>query len=220
MQILIMLAFLVAWLIVLWMGSLALEATGLDRPRARFQALSALTGTGFTTSQAELIVEHTKRRRIVTYLIFLGNTAVLGFIVLLVLYIISGIEAPSLAVIALAMAIVIVIALVFWLGLIDKISNGLLKIGRKSGRGLHHVVEDVIQVSQERVIARIKVLGLKEKENVSIAEAGLDIAGFAILLIEHDQKIVHNPDPDYRLDPNDIIIGYGKMVSINAITSK
>ena len=35
-----------------WLGSAALEASGMDRKKARFQALSALTGTGFTTGEA------------------------------------------------------------------------------------------------------------------------------------------------------------------------
>ena len=85
MQVLVALLFLVVWLLILWIGSMALEATGLDRSKSRFQALSALTGTGFTTSQAEMIVEHPKRRRITTYLIFIGNTGIAAFLILLVL---------------------------------------------------------------------------------------------------------------------------------------
>ena len=51
MQILIMLFFLLVWLFILWIGAIALESTGLERSRARFQALSALSGTGFTTGK-------------------------------------------------------------------------------------------------------------------------------------------------------------------------
>jgi len=70
MQFLVIFFFLAIWLLILWAGSVSLEATGMERDRARFQALSALTGTGFTTQEAESIVNHPKRRRIATCLIF------------------------------------------------------------------------------------------------------------------------------------------------------
>ena len=73
MQVIVFLVFLGVWLLILWVGSIALEATGMQRAKARFQALSALTCTGFTTTEAESIVEHPKRRKIAAYLIFIGN---------------------------------------------------------------------------------------------------------------------------------------------------
>lgn len=39
--------------------------TGLDINIARFQALSAFTGTSFTTKEAEDVVDHPQRRRII-----------------------------------------------------------------------------------------------------------------------------------------------------------
>ena len=219
MQILVMLAFLVAWLLVLWIGSLALEATGLDRSRARFQALSALTGTGFTTSQAELIVEHVKRRRIVTYLIFLGNTAILGFIVILVLYIISGIEAPSYAILAVTIGVIVIIALAFWFGLIDRISNIFLKIGKRTPDNHHYRIDKVLQITGEFAVASIKLSTQIKGENISIAEAGMDLEGITVLLVQRESLIVPNPDKDFRLSPDDTIIGYGKIdaIDLNAI---
>ncbi|MEL7419682.1 MAG: potassium transporter TrkA, partial [Cyanobacteria bacterium J06555_3] len=51
----------------------ALTLTGLSRTSARFQARSAFTGTGFATSESEAIVKHPLRRRIIMWLMFLGN---------------------------------------------------------------------------------------------------------------------------------------------------
>ena len=58
MQITGVFIFLFVWLIILWAGAIALEATGMERSKAFFQALSALSNTGFTTRQAEDIVEY------------------------------------------------------------------------------------------------------------------------------------------------------------------
>lgn len=62
-------------------AAIALMMTGLDEKKARFQALSAFTGTGFTTREAESIVNHPLRRRIVSWLMILGNAGVVTVII-------------------------------------------------------------------------------------------------------------------------------------------
>lgn len=66
-------------------GSLAFEATGLSREAARFQARSAFTGVGFTTSEAESITSQPARRRIASILMLLGNAGIVSIIASLVL---------------------------------------------------------------------------------------------------------------------------------------
>lgn len=46
-------------------ATVILVATGMSRAVARFQARSALTGAGFTTSESEAMVNHPVRRRVV-----------------------------------------------------------------------------------------------------------------------------------------------------------
>ena len=46
------------------LGTAALTLTGVSHELARLQAVSAFTGVGFTTTESELIVEHSVRRRI------------------------------------------------------------------------------------------------------------------------------------------------------------
>jgi hypothetical protein len=58
------------------LATMALMFTGLSRESARFQARSALTGVGFTTSEAEQVVQHPVRRRIIMLLMMLGNAGV------------------------------------------------------------------------------------------------------------------------------------------------
>jgi hypothetical protein len=65
-------------------GAFALQLTGIEPDVARFQALSAFSGTGFTTREAERVVGHRERRRIVTILIVLGNAGMVTVIATLV----------------------------------------------------------------------------------------------------------------------------------------
>lgn len=62
-------------------GAIALMMTGMDQRKAGFQALSAFSGTGFTTKEAELVVNHPQRRRIATWLMILGNAGIVTVIV-------------------------------------------------------------------------------------------------------------------------------------------
>jgi Trk-type K+ transport system membrane component len=65
-------------------GSVALRLTGMDEHRANFQAISAVTGTGFTTRESELVVADPVRRKIVSFLMIFGNVAIVMLISLLV----------------------------------------------------------------------------------------------------------------------------------------
>lgn len=60
-------------LLVVRIGAHALVMTGLSLDTASFQAVSAFFGVGFTTREAELVVNHPVRRRIIRDLIVIGN---------------------------------------------------------------------------------------------------------------------------------------------------
>lgn len=60
-------------MLVIGIGSIAFEMTGLSEEVAHFQSLSAFSGTGFTTGEAESVVKKTARRRIAALLIRLGS---------------------------------------------------------------------------------------------------------------------------------------------------
>jgi len=62
-------------------GAIALMMTGMSFDKDKFQALSAFTGTGFTTREAERVVSNARRRRIVSLLMILGNAGIVTVIV-------------------------------------------------------------------------------------------------------------------------------------------
>jgi len=64
--------FLVPTLLVIFVSFLIVKAaavalmmSGMDSKRALFQALSAFSGTGFTTKEAEFVMNHPTRRRVI-----------------------------------------------------------------------------------------------------------------------------------------------------------
>ncbi len=59
-------------------AGVALRMTGVPRHIARFQAVSALTGSGFTTSEAESLMHHPTRRRILMILMVTGHLGIVS----------------------------------------------------------------------------------------------------------------------------------------------
>lgn len=72
-------------LLITRVATMALTLTGLSREVARFQARSALSGVGFTTSEAESVVTHPVRRRIVLLLMLAGSAGIVTVMATLLL---------------------------------------------------------------------------------------------------------------------------------------
>lgn len=85
LAIITVLAALFISLLITRIATIALSVTGLSKESARFQARSAFTGVGFTTSEAEKVVNHPVRRRIVLALMLLGNAGLVTILASLLL---------------------------------------------------------------------------------------------------------------------------------------
>ena len=83
----LILTFIVVYVIVIQIYSVLFRITGLTKEKARFQAISLLTNSGFTTSESEVIVSDRLRRRIATSAMISGY----AFSVIIVSLIINAI---------------------------------------------------------------------------------------------------------------------------------
>ena len=80
MNLFLFIIILVVSFIVVRIGAIAFQLTGLEWSLAEFQALSCFTGTGFTTRESELIVGNPQRRRIASVLIVFGHAGLVTMI--------------------------------------------------------------------------------------------------------------------------------------------
>ncbi len=128
-----LLAAAVLAMVVIRTGAIALEMTGLSRDAARFQALSAFFGAGFTTGESELVVNHPVRRRVIRDLIIVGNIGILTLITATILtFVGEGAEG------GLKKGVIIVFVLLLlgllsrsrlWMAFIDRTITAALKQG-------------------------------------------------------------------------------------------
>lgn len=77
-------------LLITRVATVILTATGMSKSTARFQARSAFTGAGFTTSESEGVLQHPLRRRVIMTLMLLGNAGIVAAASTLILGFKSG----------------------------------------------------------------------------------------------------------------------------------
>jgi amino acid transporter len=218
MQIVFILVGIVVWLSVFWIGSIALEATGMQRTKARFQVLSAITGTGFTTGEAEAIVNHPRRRKIATWLIFIGNTGVMGFIIVLIIFARAGIRTPSLLQIGTVIAVILAILLFIKLGVLDGLTSIILRLAHKKRPSSFLMMEEILHQAGGYSVTRLAI-GQKDVPGaLTTRDTGLTERGIAILAIERGDTTLTFPKDDDMLATGDYLLCYGKTTELAAIT--
>ena len=82
-------------LLIVRFATVGLTLTGISRDLAKFQALSAFTGAGFTTKESEEVVSHPVRRRIVMHLMLLGHGGIVLAVTSVMLSFLSTANAPA-----------------------------------------------------------------------------------------------------------------------------
>lgn len=208
--------FFVAWLFVFWVGSLALEASGMQRRKARFQALSAMTGTGYTTREAESVVNYPRRRTIVLWLMLLGNTGIIAFLVLLMQTIRSGLIAPSPLHIGIVVGFFLALILSVRFGIVDKLGNAIIGIAGKTGKRRREttmVAEEIVHQVGRYAIVRLTV-GEEGIGGIKLRDTGLLKPGTMILAIERESMALPFPDADQLVLTGDQLLCYGEVEQI------
>jgi small-conductance mechanosensitive channel len=202
-----------ASVIVVKVGTVALRMTGLDAKRARFQALSAFTGTGFTTRDSELVVRDDRRRRIIMTLMVLGNA---GFVTVLATLIGSFVLVERAVQIPIhIVAIVICIYLIYRLGRRRRLMRKWSEwIERKLARwtSLQEIpIEEAFHLAEGHGVASIRVRPDSEVIGHSLAEKALAGKGVVVLAIEREGGTIASPKADEVIQRGDRLICYGRI---------
>ena len=196
--------------VIVRIAGVIMRLTGLPESIARFQALSALTGTGFTTGESEMIVNYPIRRHVLMALMIIGH---LGLVTLASTFIIALTNAHTDGNSLFLQAMIIFFAIVFVLiltlfkpldtlmcGYAEKILRKTTKLGAENSR-------PVLQLSdgysiEEYTIDTDGKFDLNANSN--------DVEGLTYLGIRRapDYKFVPYLE-DIKLKNTDIIICFG-----------
>lgn len=202
-------------------AGVALQLTGLSKASARFQATSALTGVGFTTSEAEMVVNHPVRRRIVTLLMITGNTGIATAIVSLMLAFVS-VESDVLwtRILMLLIGVFLFYAAATsqwfdrWL---EKKIRALLKATTRLNVNDY---ENLMQLKGGYNIAEYKVLDGDWMIDRSLGSLNLRREGLLVLGLFHADGFEGAPNADSVIQSGDTAIVYGSTESIDRLMAR
>lgn len=198
--------------IVIRVGATVLEHTGLSRDAARFQALSAFFGAGFTTGESELVVNHPVRRRVIRDLIVVGNIGIISLLTSGVATATRGDDGASPAArIAVIAGGLIVIYLLSRSALFTRfIDYTIERTLRGAGVVTAMDYEKVLRTHAGYGVAEIVIEKTSPVVGKTLAEsrprdAGVTVLGIARASGAYDAA----PESDTRINEGDTILVYG-----------
>ena len=210
-------------------GAIAFELTGMPWEQAKFQALSCFTLTGFTTREALQVTRHPQRKKIAAMMMILGYAGSISLIATFVNFLRPIFEAhqkyyhipftalwmPDFLFQTGKLAILVIMLLLIckffsksrlW----ENLSNSIREQIRKANLIKNVTFEDMAIGDKGFGIMRIAVNDKDEFSGKTIAESGFKkTTGAQILTIERKTKVIPNPEPDEMLLTGDVIYCFG-----------
>ncbi|MDQ3274442.1 MAG: potassium transporter TrkA [Actinomycetota bacterium] len=210
-------------LLITRVATVALTMTGMSLDHARFQARSAFTGTGFTTSEAEAVVTHPARRRIVMSLMLVSGAGAISVLGALILSF-AGVDTTA---VGLTRAAVIVAALVMllWLARNRHVDRALRRVIERALRRFTVLdVRDYAALLHLRGQWRVAQLPVAEDDWISSRPLGqlrLPDEGVAVLGVERAEGVwIGAPSEDIKLKVGDVVVLYGRAPILDDIAAR
>lgn len=197
--------------------AIALKITGLDIQKARFQVISIITNTGFTTKEAELITQHPTRRKIAQILMLISYVGYATLIALVVNIIQSHYNALYLIV---AIVVIAFIVLMFfrnkWLG---KRLEGIIErqLSSRMKREKYKTVEEVLKLNDEYGVVEFVIEEGSSLIGRTLLDSKLTQKHIQVLNIDKGSHIIHFPKSSYSFGLGDKVTVYGKLDRIKEL---
>ncbi len=199
-------------------AAIALMMTGMDEKRARFQALSAFSGTGFTTKEAESVVNHPSRRRIITWLMILGNAGIVVVIVTSTSSLVTskGYHLP-INVLILLLGIYVIYKVATRKGFIRRWESFVENKLVKSHAFEEGATEDLLHLIEGYGLVRAIIKENSPFAGSSLLEYKLTEKGLLVLGIERGKNWIPIPKAKEAIKEGDRLVVYGPLEVLRAI---
>jgi hypothetical protein len=213
----LLIAILVSFIVVR-IGGFALQLTGIEPDVARFQALSAFSGTGFTTREAERVVGHKTRRRIVTILIILGNA---GMVTVIATLVASFTQVSGYTWFFIRLAIIIGgIFGLYQLIIRSNVGQRILDWLQRPviNRILREApaVEEIFHVEKDWAISLVMIRGTSKSIGLSVGDITVE-GDMEILSIDRAGTHLTRPDSEEKIVEGDRLLVYANRKSVKRV---
>ncbi|MBE9167438.1 potassium transporter TrkA [Pleurocapsales cyanobacterium LEGE 06147] len=204
-------------------ATIALTLTGLSLEAASFQARSAFTGVGFTTNEAEQIVTHPVRRRIIMLLMLLGNAGVVTAISSLLLTFITAVGPREwllrLLILGIGLFILWFLARSRWIN--RYLSRLVCWALRRWTRLDVRDYTSLLHLSGEYTVTELEVQPNDWLANRQLNDLNLRQEGIVVLGIHRaNGRYVGAPKGNTWIRPYDNLILYGKLALLDKLDQR
>ena len=210
-------------LVVTRAATIALTATGMSREAARFQARSAFSGAGFTTTESESVVRHPVRRRIIMWLMLAGSAGIVAVIASVVLAATQGEEDVS--AVGRVAIVCLSIFLIWWASRTRRVDAGITRLATLALRRWSelevHDYASLLHVGGEYIVTELKVEAGGWITGRDLGSLSLRDEGIVVLGIERvDGSYFGIPRGDTVIEEGDVLVLYSRAESIAALDQR
>ncbi len=203
---------IVVLILIVRIGAVTLMLTGMGNEQAHFQALSAFTGTGFTTYESERVVKNKTRRRIIATLIIFGNGGLVTlFITATTTFTISNLNTILPQVLYLFISITLLYILLKYSPFkkyLDKIIAKIITTFDMSEDD--ETVDEMLHIDRGYVIKKINISDKPKYLNKKVCHINQDLDNKTIIAIKKGKELLYKNLDNITLNNNHTIILYGK----------
>ncbi len=219
--IIFLILFVLIWLLIEIL-SIVLKLTGLELSKARFQVISILTHTGFTTRESELIAQHPVRRKIASALMIVSYVAQITLITLLFNVITQAtrnVLSTAIALAAMVLFVVVVTQSKFLSDRFDQWTEKLLKNRIKKASSANRI-DQILNLSPEFSVYELIVDTDSFICKKTLRELKLKEHFIQVLKIDRGDEMIDFPSADTRVLAGDRMIVYGKIDALTRMIMK
>lgn len=204
--------------VVVRLGAVALELTGIDRERANFQALSAFTNSGYTTRESEEMVRHPVRRKIISVLMILGNAGMVTTIGTFAKSLMEGdLHRTALNFGFILVGLMALVAVARWQGLTRRLHDAAQRwLARHYDFGAP-TTEEMLRVGQGYGLTRVKLVPESPVCGRFLRDLELKPRQVQVLAIERKGRFIPTPMGDDRLEAGDVVVVYGSDGAVGRV---
>lgn len=200
-------------MLVVRAGAIALMMTGMSFDKAKFQALSAFSGTGFTTREAERVVGNARRRKIVSWLMILGNAGIVTVIVTATSSFAraKGMEVGLNVLVLIAGFFLILVTIRHTPFVRRWESFAQARLSRLKIFDDDTTVDELLHITEGYGVVRIRLYDNSVFIDKTLAEINAGLEHSFVLGIERDNEWLPIPRLTRKLMADDYLVIYGKL---------
>lgn len=190
-------------------AGVALRVTGVPQPIARFQAISALTGAGYTTLESETLMRHPVRRRILMILMLTGHLGLvsLASTVILAVAATEGVGGAT----AQIAALLVSVGAVYALAASTKLDEAMCEVIRRAMERWNWLAE------ADATTIYVHGSGKEVTEHVVTENVAITASSLPVQLLEAE-KPTNEPNDEVILRRGDTVLCFGTPEDQKAFT--